>query len=67
MPSALAPLQLMSVAKSIPVLGYLLSWAGILEDWEQKNDGKSSFLSSVKFTYWVNNGLMLTINDNDDD
>mmetsp|Transcript_25955 Transcript_25955/g.42325 ORF Transcript_25955/g.42325 Transcript_25955/m.42325 type:complete len:397 (+) Transcript_25955:33-1223(+) len=32
MPSALAPLKLFSVAKSIPVLGYLLSWAGVLED-----------------------------------
>ena len=32
MPSALAPLKLMSVAKSIPVLGYLISWTGILEE-----------------------------------
>lgn len=32
MPTALAPLKLFSVAKSIPVLGYLLSWVGILED-----------------------------------
>jgi len=56
MPSALAPLKLMSVFERDTFLGWLLSWFGILEDWEPKNDGKSSFLSSVKFTDWVNNG-----------
>ena len=37
MPSKLAPLQLMSYASQVPVIGHVISWLGLVEDWQQLN------------------------------
>ena len=37
MPSKLAPLQLMSYASQVPVIGHVISWFGLVEDWKRGN------------------------------